>query len=1082
MTEAPPSMDAAFRGLVMGLGLQRPDGRPLYEYRFDVRQFESIQACLRHAGCQALMDPAGQVLFVAYVAEWYRRVRTGGHWDWIAPLQSIGIKYRHADPSSDVSYLQIRDAVRNGLERWRRPVPSSGSLVLAVVGEAGFPAAAVRESARLSTWLRRAVLSAEAGSPVEEAVRQEAWRAPETVVQCVYPAAVRLCKQVVRLRALLPREHSRGGPDTVATLDASRPDWRAELPFDLDEQDVRVLVEDLVRARAGDEARALSVIRRLRRSDMTWCAWAEVTLAGQIEHRRLPPNLRADLQHAERIRVAPSGALAEDTRPICALERAQEEERDAWELRPLVRGFEARLALEAELRLVGLAGDRQIGEFTAPGGDPLTGPVIALQSSAAAALSEAMEFEVLGSSPARSTRPWLALAIAPAQLAHVRFDGQMNDLGSTDCGRCVIAFSGVATLETDGAVFRWRTGAERDETPRLLLVGRTVRGIQEQVFLGLPEVWSLDGETTTTVRPGELQWRPVGSREWSPVRSREPIGRVELAHWRGEELVAWSRCNIVPRGFALLPNVPKATLLLEGLAGASVAANAGRPLPCESHGASARIDLSGVAPGAEVRLRLLWTNPVELTLPDPLAEPMLLDPQGRCVQHGRLSVGRLAGYRLLSPEPRDLLFELRAPRGACVRVARSVHGLVPLRAHLDLLRAILGSGSELDAIVRLAWIGPGDWLVEIRWYDDELEFTPAPADARFEVLAQIFKPKLAAFSLVTPGAGVVEGVQVGTLTSTRADLESRLGSGPWLVIGESDEGRRFRPKLVPPEPGSRKEDIGELPALIEISDRTERRRALAERLARGDALTAAEPRLVVDLAVAVQVTEAPAAAVDILTVLCEAPEGAVYVLAACETLGERNAVLRLQDELPLLWCATSVRAWCSAFAREAETLASRLAAGGFDASYGRKLLGKRLVELADLQPALRTHVQITFLSTGAVADHFDVNRLCRRCNDTAETLANQFVSRRSEGAEPPSGLGLANALPHHRPLFERFQPSYADVIAAPLLMAAMAADATRYDPVHVAHARNAWLYDREYFEAAAACELLEYARAKRTAP
>ena len=372
--------------------------------------------------------------------------------------------------------------------------------------------------------------------------------------------------------------------------------------------------------------------------------------------------------------------------------------------------------------------------------------------------------------------------------------------------------------------------------------------------------------------------------------------------------------------------------------------------------------------------------------------------------------------------------------------------------------------------------------MEIGWYDDELEFTPAPADARFEVLAQIFKPKLAAFSLVAPGAGVVEGVQVGTSGLRRVRIfKSRLGSGPWLVIGESNEGRRFRPKLVPPEPGSRKEDKGELPALIEIPDRTKRRRALAERLARGDTLTAAERRLVVDLAVAVQVTEAPAAAVDVLTVLCEAPEGAVYVLAACENAGrERNAVLRLQDELPLLWCATSVRAWCSAFAREAETLASRLAAGGFDASYGRKLLGKGLVELADLQPALRTHFQIVFLSTGAVADHFDVNRLCRRCNNTAEMLANQFVSRRSEGAEPPSDWTSPGRFRAAGLFFERFQPIYADVIAAPLLMAAMAADAIRYDPVRVAHARTAWLYDREYFEAAAPCELLAHARAKET--
>ena len=92
----------------------------------------------------------------------------------------------------------------------------------------------------------------------------------------------------------------------------------------------------------------------------------------------------------------------------------------------------------------------------------------------------------------------------------------------------------------------------------------------------------MDGQTTTTVRAGELQWRPIGSRDWSPVRSREPMGRVELAHCRGEELVAWSRCDIVPQGFALSPNVPKATLLLEGLAGASVAADAGDPCPANA--------------------------------------------------------------------------------------------------------------------------------------------------------------------------------------------------------------------------------------------------------------------------------------------------------------------------------------------------------------------------------------------------------------------------------------------------------------------------------------------------------------------
>ena len=167
---------------------------------------------------------------------------------------------------------------------------------------------------------------------------------------------------------------------------------------------------------------------------------------------------------------------------------------------------------------------------------------------------------------------------------------------------------------------------------------------------------------------------------------------------------------------------------------------------------------------------------------------------------------------------------------------------------------------------------------------------------------------------------------------------------------------------MPPEPGSREEDKGELPTLIEIPDRTKRRRALAERLARGDTLTAAERRLVVDLAVAVQVNEAPAAAVDVLTALCDAPEAAVYMLAACETLGERNAVLRLQDELPLLWCASpserGARRLCARRRRSLRTWQQEVSARELRAQTARQRAGRARRPTAGAQDARSDRVPV----------------------------------------------------------------------------------------------------------------------------
>jgi hypothetical protein len=130
--------------LLQSRGLMSPDGRPLYAYRFARADFDRIATMLRRHGLKAVNDRNGAALVISHVAEWFRRERSGGRWDWIRPLRSIGLNY---GPEAEVQYRDVESLVSLGLRVWRRPEPIGGERLLAIVREAGFPVASVREAA-----------------------------------------------------------------------------------------------------------------------------------------------------------------------------------------------------------------------------------------------------------------------------------------------------------------------------------------------------------------------------------------------------------------------------------------------------------------------------------------------------------------------------------------------------------------------------------------------------------------------------------------------------------------------------------------------------------------------------------------------------------------------------------------------------------------------------------------------------------------------------------------------------------------------------------------------------------------------
>lgn len=1080
-----PSARAAYEALVRSAGLQRPDGRPLHAYRFDKAQFDGVRAVLKREGPRALHGPYSAALFVMFVAEWFRRDRTGGRWDWIAPLAVLGVDYRPSDPRSQVAYSEIRDAAREGLRMWCRPHPKLGSLLLAVVAEAGFPASAIRGNARLAAWLRNSVLSGERGMTIDDAVLAESWRAPETVVQVVAPAAVRLCEAILELRRLSGAVEPNGSEDPVVRLDRTRPTWRAELPFDVEEQDIRSLVEDLVRARASDREGALGVVRRLRREGDVWSCWAGVQLAGVIDQRRLPADLRAELTHSQRFRIAPAGVLREQAKTIAAMERVREEDEERWELRPLVRGFETRLPFGDPLRLVTLQGDRQVTEFTAFAGDPLSDPVVVARTPTPQDLGEAVELEVIGTSSVRSTRSWLALVIRADVFDRVVFGKIFLDLGLTEDGRRVIAFSGRAHLELAGVRLAWRTDAEQDESRRLVLVGKTLRRAKQEVFVGPPEAWILDGEISTRVHRDKLLWRHIGDAQWRSVAEEAPAGHVAFACLREGEVTAATRAHVVPADFNLAADLKRRVVTVSGLIGAKLTARGERELPVRQEGDSAQVDLTSFGAGGDLRLTLRWRSQVEIVLPDPTAQPMLLDPQGRSVTRRRLSLGRLSGYRLLSPNAREICFELRSHDGCQARASRIVDGELPFRAFGDLVRELLGSQTSLDAYVRVTWVGPGDWLAEVGWYDIDQDLVLPESDSPFAAMVELVQPKIMALSLTAPGSGCADEVPRLTPPALRTLLEEQIGPGPWLLLGTTADGRVLRPKpLVDPSP-SPSPDGCPLAEALAINSLTKRAKALDELLHAPAGLQESELRLAIDHALLIRRVGAPAVALDLFKSLVRAPVAAVQVLSACSNIDERTAVLGLQEELPLLWCAGPLEAWRAVFTARLDELRRQCAIAGLPGGMAERAVAAALLEIADLQTTLRFHAQGTLLLTGchSFADPGVTSRLHTQLSASPTELAGQLVARHAESADPPDLSGLSAAASERREVWDgRFDARFYDLQAAPYVTAAMASGRLDYSPELVACCRTAWLFDRDYFEAALISDLLRRAREPAQGP
>lgn len=1045
-------------------GLEAPDGRPLYAYRFARADYDRVADILRRWGASAAYDRTGAALIVSHVAEWFRRERDGGHWDWIRPLRSIGIRY---GPQDSIQYADIENLVQMGLQVWRRPQPVGGERLLAIVRESGFPVAAVRADTKISSWLKNAVLGAERGFRVSDAVGAETWRVSDRLAQALYEPAVELCDAIVHLRSSIPVEARRDDP--VGFLDRHRPNWRNDLPFDVECEDIRSMIEQIVRLREGGAA-ALDLERRLvLTGDGKWASRASLGLSGSIDLRRLPESIATAVRSGGRLRLFPRPPFADDLVAIAAIETYQEEGNVVHEVRPFVATYDTELSLQSEARLLVQAGHSTVGEFVPSGGQALTDPVIAMKIEKVDESETPIALKVLGSSSAQTSQTALALAVRAASFASMSFTQGYRDLGTCEeSGWRVVSFSGSATIDLDGVRWRWKTSAERDVEARLILIGDLVRNARESIFLGVPRCWiEKDGHVVTPKR-NTLHWRPRGRGKWRPIEDG-PWGEVDLAIIEGDEVRYSTSAAIVPPEFDVSFDRVRRTLRVAGLTNATMAASGARNLTVSLQGNVATIDLGPPSGTPTIVLRPRWQSELTVTLADPSYELRLIDETDHLVT-GRpvFAVDGLRGYRVLATREVSLCMELRANDAPRLAITRPVSGDVPLSAVADTIRQLLGRSESLDASVVLSAIGANERIAEVKWYAEDVDPFDVPKQNAFAALAATHGLDLRALSLPNPMEGTASVDAPASQHAMQAELGRTLPGGPWLLFGRRRRGPTIRPRILPAlRPDN---DPSALRNAITIDDAARRTAELARLYAEPSAVPESDIKILIDLFTAVRGEDLPLSCIDALKALDQAPEMAVFLLASCETLNQRAALLGLQRDLPFLWCSVTIKAWLAGFEARSSKLLELLASLGVDPAVAGRSMLAALDEIVVLRPELAGHAKAVYLllvagrQHGAFAQSNDGSFIHSLREPDPPGEIRKLISRHEDGDHPPQNLVSSATLAAHKVLWLPYDPSFAEVIAAPFAVADHAVGRRALDRSELLRCRDASLYDPEYFE------------------
>ncbi|AOW50956.1 TPA: hypothetical protein JBB06_05230 [Legionella pneumophila subsp. pneumophila] len=248
------------KGLFAQLNIPNADGRPLYAYRLTEHQFNELEKLLRknltkntkYGILGMLVDSSAQFcsLFVLYAAEWWRRRFDGSRWSWEPILLDLGVD------KDSWSASQRENCIIEGLKRWRLRLSNTDGLrylgTIAVQG--GLPMQLLADAkGSIGRILRNVLKLATHGTELNiilnwvESLHEELPKSYQK--KDVY---LLLAEVIAILLALKKEAQLTNSLEAVDKLNKIIPNWRERFPLPIDDNEIKGLLEQLIRDVASE--------------------------------------------------------------------------------------------------------------------------------------------------------------------------------------------------------------------------------------------------------------------------------------------------------------------------------------------------------------------------------------------------------------------------------------------------------------------------------------------------------------------------------------------------------------------------------------------------------------------------------------------------------------------------------------------------------------------------------------------------------------------------------------------------------------------------------------------------------------
>lgn len=930
--------------------LKKPDGRPLFAYRCQEKEYRLAQDFLRQmlvAGRRSdfpLLEP----IFCLFAAETWRREHQGGPWKWQTVFDPIDITMP--------DHQRISQWVYKGLDYWHRPLLRGPSgereFLLSIVCEGGLPLRLLhQEGATLTRYFRELLeayhLQRAQGAETLAHRLGLRWLPPSLHQPAVFELSARLIESIVELQRQVT-----DAEDPITALDKCRSDWRNQLPLSLEDQTVETLLGNLVR-----QAQALE------RNTATQIRWRRV-LCQESGYWRL--ELRLDLPVAiptdelrawtgwtelpARLRVLVTRQASTEEVAMLSLARAGLY-RCEW-----LRRYGWCLTGVAAIGEIGLRlsdGHREKVLDIVGGQEPGALPWVFIGRDAPVVPTWFAE----GTARTRAPSAWVLASVA---------DQAQGEQGTIEClaelpelERILYQVRGrVDFLSSQQDGCRIQCAAETDSAEQFLLHGQTLPWVvsEQPPYLGMPKLFLVPSEgRRVPIASNQLEWRPRGGMTYPWRRDIEaatgPIW-IRLRDTTQGMVRLRRQLDLLPETTRIDYRIGSATqtgkVTLAGLR--EVRVRSENPIPGLRIDQQADQTVLELTPGSSIPailpLRLYWSDGRFLAF-------SLLTPQrdGHFVQAGRIL-------------PANALVALKR-LGAVQAVAQGPAANEGFRLEVNITTST-GIGAELH---RLLWLrgnllpqNDGRWQLELHRIQDDLAMLLAmvpdlDATANLELQdtsrRRLARVQVARFDLalqpereqrlVRIDPGTLEPLEPGWEERFRVEMlplwdhaaeprpltpgDGKAGSwqvpddlapGPWWIIGRDHGWARFRPLLWSVAGEVEATDSSPLIKAIREADATQRILCLDEAIR----VLAAEPHhLDWELLFAqLRLTrEHPASALEAFKTLIRCPEALALMLFKA-TEENFDLTWSLAEELPFAWYLLPLSCWLAAAERYVDTL------------------------------------------------------------------------------------------------------------------------------------------------------------------